>query len=329
MVTSVEAIGEDEELPLFSVTIRSVKEDDKDDAKEETLKARYVVWAAGEFQYPRGSSGHGSIVGSEHCLHNSKVRSWAKLPGNDFIIIGGYESGIDATVNLAKAGKQCQLLASTPCWNVKTADPSAELAPYTAGRLRDVMAPDFVHKPKLLAPLCVVKIEPSQDGGFDVHARWLPQDKEPVHAPLRNLSNVVAASTEPPGKEGSRIVLHTPSAPILATGFEGSVNAAASHLFAIADENHPHKGCLADAPLLTEEDESTKTPGVFLVGPSVQHDKLSFCFVYKFRQRFAVVANAICQGLGMDTKAAVAECRSINMYLDDFARCEDTCGEVC
>ena len=86
-------------------------------------------------------------------------------------------------------------------------------------------------------------------------------------------------------------------------GFEGSVSAsagtAASDLFEYATDDHPRKSCLGDAPLLTEFDESTKTKGFFLVGPSVQHEKLSFCFVYKFRQRFALVADAICHGLGI------------------------------
>ena len=64
------------------------------------------------------------------------------------------------------------------------------------------------------------------------------------------------------------------------------------------------KGCLAGAPLLTEDDESTKVElsssdhltdrdgvkghasqsqvaGVFLVGPAVRHGEHSFCFVYK------------------------------------------------
>ena len=58
----------------------------------------------------------------------------------------------------------------------------------------------------------------------------------------------------------------------------------------------------------------------------MRHGELSFCFVYKFRQRFGVVANAICRGLGKDTRAAVAECRKMNMYLDDFKCCESTCG---
>ena len=327
-VNSIEVVGSKDDFE-FKIDVSSCADPESDNKATSSLTARYVIWAAGEFQYPRNakSSDEGGLVGAEHCLHNSQVRSWAKLPGDEFIVIGGYESGVDATVNLAKAGKKCRVLASTPCWSVKTEDPSAELAPYTAGRLRDVMTPVFSPKPELFAPLRVVKVEPSKKGGFDVTAEWLPKEAEPPHAPLRDLSNVVEA--ESAGKEGTTLVLHTPNAPILCTGFAGSVATAASNLFAFADETHARKGCLGNAPLLTEDDESTKTPGLFLAGPTVQHDKLSFCFVYKFRQRFAVVANAICEGLGLDTKAAVAECRSVNMYLDDFARCEDTCGEVC
>ena len=103
--------------------------------KEETLRARFVVWAAGEFQYPSEKS-EDALPGAEHCVHNSRVRSWASLPGDEHVIIGGYESGVDAAVNLAKAGKHCTVLASTATWNVQTPDPSTELAPYTAERLR-------------------------------------------------------------------------------------------------------------------------------------------------------------------------------------------------
>ena len=73
----------------------------------------------------------------------------------------------------------------------------------------------------------------------------------------------------------------------------------------------------------------TQVPGAFLVGPTVSHGKLSFCFIYKFRQRFGVVANAICRGLGRDTTAAVAEARRSNMFLDDLSCCEGACGDVC
>ena len=353
-VVSVSSIGT-EELPLFSVDIRwngAPKEESADPKPvTETVKARYIVWAAGEFQYPRAPDStateegteaeekkseevEGSVEekeskelpGSELCLHNSQVRSWAEVPGDEFIVIGGYESGVDASVNLAKAGKQCRVLASTPCWSIKTEDPSSELAPYTAARLRDVLAPGFMPKPQLFAPLRVVRIEKAANGGFDVTAEWQAEE-EGTHAPLRELVNSVP--TETPSAEGSTLVLHTPNPPILCTGFEGSVAAAAGHLFEFADSNGKNKGCLDGAPLLTEDDESTKVPGVFLVGPTVSQKSHSFCFVYKFRQRFAIVANSICDGLGVDTKMAVAECRKNNMYLDDLACCEDTCGDVC
>ena len=35
--------------------------------------------------------------------------SQAGLAGDDFVLIGGYESGVDAAVNLAKAGKRAQV----------------------------------------------------------------------------------------------------------------------------------------------------------------------------------------------------------------------------
>eukprot|EP00535_Pseudo-nitzschia_heimii_P004427 CAMPEP_0197188864 /NCGR_PEP_ID=MMETSP1423-20130617/18647_1 /TAXON_ID=476441 /ORGANISM="Pseudo-nitzschia heimii, Strain UNC1101" /LENGTH=633 /DNA_ID=CAMNT_0042640829 /DNA_START=18 /DNA_END=1919 /DNA_ORIENTATION=+ len=398
-VVSVKSIGT-EELPLFSVDVRSSADENAD---VETLKARYIVWAAGEFQYPRSTSTTSAsndcadgeekkcddgpseekkgLPGAELCLHNSEVRSWARVPGDEFIVIGGYESGVDATVHLSRAGKSCRVLASTPTWSIKTIDPSDELAPFTAGRLREVLAPGFKTPPKLYAPLRVESVAKAANGGFDVTAKWLKGEDSP-HAPLREL--VQNAPEESVGEEGTTLVLNTPNPPILCTGFEGSVAARASHLFEFAPEDDVHehdhddhdhdeegvdtemgddqekgegddenmeekedgedegdddeemvheggqkKGCLAGAPLLTENDESTIVPGVFLVGPTVSHGSHSFCFVYKFRQRFAIVANAICEGLGRDTKLAVKECRKANMFLDDLSCCEDTCGDVC
>ena len=138
-----------------------------------------------------------------------------------------------------------------------------------------------------------------------------------------------AEPNTPAGAEGSELVVHTAQPPVLCTGFQGSVACAARHLFNLADESGEAKGCLAGAPLLTEEDESTKVPGVFLVGPTVRHGELSFCFVYKFRQRFGVVANTIARQLGRDTAQAVDACRKMNMFLDDFSCCKAACGESC
>ena len=88
-------------------------------------------------------------------------------------------------------------------------------------------------------------------------------------------------------------------------------------------------GCADGSPLLNKFDESTKTPGLFLCGPAVRHGELSFCFIYKFRQRFGVVADAIARGLGHDTEEAVEDCRKQNMFLDDFSCCQAACGESC
>ena len=46
--------------------------------------------------------------------------------------------------------------------------------------------------------------------------------------------NKVSLNKEP-GQAGTAFVLHTPNPPILATGFDGSVRAAAGHLFAFDD----------------------------------------------------------------------------------------------
>ena len=320
----------------------------KDDVTEE-ISTRYIVWAAGEFMHPKdqeiskakksnsnsSSSSNNdndndnappmSFPGADLCMHNSKVDSWAKLEGDDYIVIGGYESGIDAAVNLARAGKKCKVLASTPCWNIKTGDPSSELAPYTSDRLRSVLAHDFSPSPKLFSPLRVIAVDDLGNGEFGVAAKWKETDDNAP--PSTYTSNGFRA--EVPGDEDSVKVFRTKNPPILCTGFEGSVAAQASHLFAFPDPNAASKGCVGDGPLLRKNDESTVVDGVFLVGPSVSHGDLSFCFVYKFRQRFAVVANAICEGLGMDTDAAVNECRKTNMYLDNFLTCEDTCGDAC
>ena len=96
-----------------------------------------------------------------------------------------------------------------------------------------------------------------------------------------------------------------------------------------AEDGGKKGGCAEGSPLLTLQDESTKTPGLFLAGPAVRHDSLVFCFVYKFRQRFAVVADAIAQGLGHDTEETVQKCKAVNMYLADFSCCKGACGETC
>ncbi|GJM74955.1 hypothetical protein HMSSN036_71710 [Paenibacillus macerans] len=76
--------------------------------------------------------------------------------------------------------------------------------------------------------------------------------------------------------------------------------------------------------LLNEVDESTLTPGLFVSGPGVRHGHLIFCFIYKFRQRFGVVAGEIAERLGLDT-GTLEEYRKQGMLLTDLSCCGEDC----
>ena len=106
----------------------------------------------------------------------------------------------------------------------------------------------------------------------------------------------------------------TRNQPVLATGFESGLG--------IVDEHFEFE---SGQPRLTEQDESTITPGLFLAGPQVAHNGQQFCFIYKFRQRFAVVADEIASRLDVD-RTVLDEYREKNMFLEDMSCCEpDIC----
>ena len=79
-------------------------------------------------------------------------------------------------------------------------------------------------------------------------------------------------------------------------------------------------------PKLTKCDESTICPGLFLCGPQVRQSDQIFCFVYKYRQRFAVVVNQVALRLGLQTAPVVARCKKQHMFLDCIEDCKATCG---
>jgi putative flavoprotein involved in K+ transport len=238
---------------------------------------RYLVWAAGEFQYPRVSP----FPGAELCLHNSIVRSWSDLDGGEAIVIGGGESGMDAAIHLSNSGKRVRVLDVAAPWELddNQSDPSVTLSPYTTERLRRALGTGLVQGVPSTPVTAVVRAP----NGFRVECQ-------------------------------SGESFRTSTQPILATGFEGGFRLL-DELFEMRDDGFP---------LLTDSDESTLTPGLFLIGPSVRHDKHIFCFIYKFRQRFAVVANAIADRLDFDT-SVLESYRQHAMYLDDLSCCGQEC----
>lgn len=238
------------------------------------IRATTVIWAAGEFQYPRRHS----FPGAEHCVHNSRVKSWKRLAGDEFLVIGGYESGIDAAVHLANAGKQVRVLEQNSVWSSDASDPSITLSPFTWDRL--MATPEG--RIELIDEVKIQRVEKRRGGYAVVDAAgksWLTKRK-----------------------------------PILATGFDGSPTLIRNQ-FVWRDDGFP---------LLNSVDESTIAPGLFLVGSLVRHEQLVFCFIYKFRQRFGVVANEIGRRLGLDT-AALHKYRFWGMYLDDLSCCGSDC----
>lgn len=241
------------------------------------IETRNLIWAAGEYQYPNTKV----FPGSGFCLHNSKVRSWEKVKGDEFLIIGGYESGIDAAINLSRLGKRVVVLDSKARWQEKTTDPSLSLSPYTNERLLNELPKGNI----VLKGNSEIKSIKKKDGVYEV---WLYDREKPFTCPTR---------------------------PILATGFKSSLTMI-SDLFDWHEEE--------SYALINEHDESTKTPGLYLVGPQVRHENLIFCFIYKYRQRFGVVANAIGKKLDLDT-SILEKYRNEGLYLDDLSCCSGEC----
>ncbi|MFP8952397.1 NAD(P)/FAD-dependent oxidoreductase [Natrialbaceae archaeon A-arb3/5] len=260
------------------------------ETSEGPVRSEFVVWAGGQFGKPRTDV----FSGSDSCVHTSEVRSWeehaAASSTDEFLIIGGYESGIDAAVALVEAGCRVRVLDRGEPWAARGPDPSEVLAPYTTERLEAVADSD-----RLLVEggAVVEEVRRDADGNFEVRARA---------AEGYELDS---------GEENTYTV---PTRPILATGFE-------PNLGPVSDYFPRTEGTVQ----LTDRDESPSTSGLFLAGPDVTHNGVKFCFIYKFRARFPVIAETIGERLGVDTDP-LDRYREQNMFLEDLSCCEpDMC----
>ena len=243
---------------------------------EGTLFAKKVIWAAGEYQYPS----QGTFLGSDLCLHTSRIKSYSNLDGEDYLIIGGYESGIDAAYHLSKYGKSVRVFDQNCPWGEESSDPSVALSTYTFERIQSI---EFETNVELFSETSVQSI--TYDG------------------------SMYELKTEDGG------VFQSENQPLLANGFEGS-HKLISNLFEHRDDGFAE---------LNDQDESTITPGLFLAGPMVRHDGHIFCFIFKYRQRFAIVAQAIAASFDLPTDEFVAVYKGWGMYLDDLSCCGQEC----
>lgn len=240
------------------------------------IEAKNVIWAAGEFQYPKKSS----FPGSELCIHYSEISDWKNFEGEKFFVVGFYESGADAAVQLSKLGKKVIALDSgNELDNVKS-DSSYSFSPFTRDRYRE-----------------------NKD-----NIEVVPNSK--VNKVSKKNGEYVIFTED--GRE-----FKSKTKPILATGFETSLSL-------VKDLFDWEEGVVQ----LTENDESTKTKGLFLVGPQVQHQNNIFCFIYKYRQRFGIVAREIAKRIGIDEgklKKIIGEYRDRNFLLEDLSCCGEEC----
>jgi putative flavoprotein involved in K+ transport len=302
----LDAIAEFHELSVETgVDIESIVDEGEEFVLEtaaDPIRARCVVWAAGQYQYPT----RGSLDGETHGTHVADVDSWAAHAArvsNDesadaspqvaadgssgasaaagsagTVVVGGAESGIDAALGLAEAGLSVTVLDTEGTWQFRSSDPSEVLSPRTNERLEAALEDG---QPIDLVPETRVETIELDDRG----------------------EGYVVTTTD-----GGRFRSRT--SPILATGFAGSLS--------VVDELFAFDG---EFPVLTDRDEATETPGLFLVGPQVAHNGQQFCFIYKFRQRFAVVAEELGERLGVET-APLEEYREKRMFLEELECCE-------
>jgi Pyridine nucleotide-disulphide oxidoreductase. len=102
------------------------------------------------------------MPGAEWGIHFGAVRQWERVAGSRFVVIGGYESGIDAAINLSRLGKRVTVLERTSVWSDDAPDPSFALSPYTWERLRAEHAHGNI---EMIAGAEAVAIERTRDGG--------------------------------------------------------------------------------------------------------------------------------------------------------------------
>ena len=274
------AVSRHFELPIYENTeVKQIVSSDgrfQIETNRGIVHAKHVIWAGGEYQYPRTNG----IAGAEYCQHTATISSYRDLEGDDFIIVGGYESGVDAAYHLACQNKRVRLFDSRDPWSYKGSEPSVGLSPYSLQRMRSYA---FYENVEMYPNTDIQSITRTKDG-YEV----ISTDGESFETTVR---------------------------PLLAHGFEGS-HKLVTHLFALREDGFP---------LLNEQDESTTVPGMFLCGPAVRHDDFIFCFIYKYRQRFAVVAKTIATSLGLPAEELEVY-RTYGMYLDDLSCCGEACA---
>lgn len=127
-------------------------------------ETQFLIWACGEFQFPDLKP----FPGGQWCQHYAKVEDWEAMEPGHYTVIGGYESGVDAAVNLLEHNHSVRLLVRRPTWDLPNVpDPSHALSPYSNERLRALENSSAL---EIICGADVVEASCDKLGGVRVHA---------------------------------------------------------------------------------------------------------------------------------------------------------------
>ena len=121
-----------------------------------------------------------------------------------FVVIGGYESGVDVAYHLALRGKEVRLLDRHNPWESESSDPSIALSTYSYERTRRKV--------------------------FTEHVQLIPD------SPVDSVDLLADSTYEVSAQDGRK--LHTTTPPLFAGGFEGS-HTLVSDLFEQREDGFP------------------------------------------------------------------------------------------
>jgi thioredoxin reductase len=280
-------VAESDQLPIKEHTKVSRVEPEGDSYQIETnvgqIKANFVIFAVGEYHYPNLTDVEG---GAEHTIHYSQVQTWQDLEGEEFLIIGGNESAIDAAIQLIKLGKKVHLYTSSSDVESEHADPSLSLSAHTNQRLNLILDDQTLSE----------KFELTTG----IRIQSVSKDRETYVLETHD-GEILTSVTKP----------------INCIGFDNGALAVAPNLFAIDSVGRA---------VVNQVDESVVANNLFLIGPSLVNENVIFCFIYKFRQRFAVIAEEIARRKHIAIDFTQLEYyRQENFYLDDCSNCAVNC----
>ena len=254
------------------------------DGRETPYTSLCVVWCGGEWSNPTSfpNDVHDGCDFQDNCTvhyrdfdideieHSSNVGN-----DNESVIVVGYgEAGADTAVALAERGISVVIVDGKNPDAPPSKDPSCRLSPKSTTELSR-----YRDKITILQGHVCVGVASS------------PVETHPKPSTPRIEVTLADCQTGEVTKK-----LTTRSKVVLCTGFDISKDPVIKDLFHWRDDGYPE--------VTMDCDESTKTPNLFLSGPMLRHtiDSCSvdngcqtavFCFVYKFRTRFVIIASEI------------------------------------